>query len=664
LNFRNIVVSSLRECNGIDVRPLCLLPLLALILPLPATAKVAEHITLPADEPFGAWINGLPVALALTTATVDHVILNDRVARQVQLVAAQSDRIANLMIGGVVARPGRHGKALVALADRVVRQEIFWFPGASPVPAQGSIGPFALPAATVTVRWGHAATTPYTWPLVGGIDRAAYGIAALGERMFVFGVDVRMRRPLPVVSASTGADLVDVLGGRLVGPAWQEQIMLGIRRPVRRLQLNRPLVIGPLSFDAVAVRVGGSRDGTIWLSPDQQPLLDADADPAETLVRGRTAARRGVARMIVLSRNHLETGGCAALTVAKREHRFILHCAATGPLVPAVAGETTMAVPLLPPAVPIDRTVSVPVMSADGWLTLAADAPLAARIFDQPVDLLPDSGLPPAVFLNMATVARLPIDQADVSGEIRRGEAAVPMMAVTGIGTHVAGVTRPQMLAWTPGPGATGDKLFDGIIDITALPHRRVRVRLPSAAVSSVPLVLALTRPPLFKAAGGAVRLPGVGRFVLHSRLREDLPLPVATPALAASLAARLGGRLDALAEQAVLAFGIRTWLRTLRLAQPLVIGPLRFEAVAVETDSMGMIPKPPRGAQVRRPDRGLELSRRQLAEQGCTSLAIDREAWQWRIDCAGPPALPAAAAAIGAGPVLSPGAARFRPPR
>jgi hypothetical protein len=344
---------------------------------------------------------------------------------------------------------------------------------------------------------------------------------------------------------------------------------------------------------------------------------------------------------MVLSRNHLEAAGCTALTVAKRQHRFILHCAAAGAPAPAVAEATTMAVPLLPPAVPMDRTVPVPVMSDDGWLNIAADAPLAARIFEQQAALLPDSGLPPAVFLNEATVARLPIEQADVAGEIRRGAAAVPMMAVTGIGTHVAGRTRPQMLVWTPGPGATGDRLFDGVIDIMALPHRRVRVRLPYAAPSPVPLVLALTRPGRFRAAGGDVRLPGLGRFVLHGRLREDLPLPVATPALAASLTARLGGQFAGLATPAVGAFGIRTWLRTLRLAQPLVIGPLRFDAVAVETDAMGLVPKPPSGAPVQRPDRSLELSRRQLAEQGCTSLAIDREAWQWRIDCAGVPAPP-----------------------
>lgn len=568
-------------------------------------------------------------------------------------MGAPPDRIANLMIGGKVARVGRHGKGLVTFADPVLRQELYWFPGASPLPADGSIGPFALPAATVTLRWGSAPTSAYAWPLAGGIDRASYGIAKVGNRAFVFGADMRMRRPLPVVSASTGADLVDVLGGRLVGPAWQEEIMFGISRPVRRLELARPLVIGPMSFPAVAVRVGGVSDGTEWLRPRQKPLPDAEADPAELLVRGRTLVNRGVARMIVLSRNHLEAQGCIGMTVAKRAQRFVLHCAAAAPALPAerppAAAAITEPVPLLPPAVPAQRTSPLPVLAADGWLEIAADAPLASRILEAPVSLLPDSGLPPAVFLNEATVARLPISQASFAGALQRGDNAVPLLGMTGIGVHVAGRAAPMMLAWATGPAATGDDLFDGIVDITALPYPRVRVKLPGRAAapaqltqpSPPPLTLPLIRPAGMAAAGGEVRLPGVRRFLLHGRLREDLPLPVATPPLARALEKGFGGQWDGAATPVQTAFGIRTWLRAMRLARPLELGPLRFEVVAVETDAAGQLADRPRGRRGPSPRPALELSRRQLAEQRCTGLAIDREARLWQLACAGPASQP-----------------------
>lgn len=629
------------------MRRLALL-IMPIILFLGATsARGNEELVFSADEPFGVWINGRPVALAITTATIDHIILNDPVVQDLGLVRAPPDRIANLMIGGKIARVGRHGKGLVAFPDPLLRQELYWFPGASPLPADGSIGPFALPASRVTVRWGRSETAAYSWPLTGSIDQAPYGVGRVGDRTFVLGADVRMRRPLPVVSASTGADLVDVLGGRLVGPSWQEEIMFGVHRPVRRLQLDRPLVIGPMSFNTVAVRVGGTPDGTQWLAPKQQPLPDADADPAEMLVRGRTLVRRGVARMIVLSRNHLEAQGCIGLTVAKRERQFILHCTASGPALlpePAIgpaAAAATEAVPLLPPALPANRAVPVPIMTDDGWLEIAADAPLAARILDVPVNLLPDSGLPPGIYLNEPTVARLPITQASFAGEMRRGDSAVPLMGMTGIGVHIAGRSASLMLAWAPGSAATGDDLFDGIVDIAALPHRRVRVKLPGAQIEPAPLTLPMTKSNRLEAAGGDVRLPGVRRFVLHSRLREDLPLPVATPLLASELVARFGGRWEGPAQTARTSLGIRTWLRPMRLTQPLVIGSLRIEAVAVETDAAGLMPAGPRGGGGRPPRPALELSRRQLAEQGCTRLAIDREARLWQIACTGPPLPP-----------------------
>jgi hypothetical protein len=609
----------------------------------PLRAQPADTLRLSADEPIGAWINGVPVALALTTATVDHVTLNDPLVRQLGLRPAPPDRIANLVIGGAVARIGRHGAALVSLAERTQRQEMFWFPEASPLPVDGSIGPFALPAATVSVRWGQGETSGFAWPLVGGIDRAAYGVSAVAGRAFLLGADVRMRRPLPLVTASTGADLVDALGGRLVGAPWQEEIMLGVRRPVRRLELDRPLVIGPLSFTALAVRVGGPRDGTMWLSPGQKPLPEAGADPAEILVRGRTLVRRGVARVIILSRNHLEAAGCTGLTVAKRDQRFILHCPAAGTRPPQGPGDiVTAAVPLLPPVQPLDRAETPLTVAADGWLNITADAPLAARILDQPLQLLPESGVTAGAYLNDAAVARLPIEQADWAGDFRRGAASVPMMGVFGAGVHVAGRSAPQMVAWVPGEAIVDRDLADGFIILSALPHRRVRVRLPVAGHAAMPLQLPLTRSRGFEAAGGDARLPDVRRFVLSSRLREDLPLPVASAGMAAELMAKRGGRFDTLPAPATLTFGLRTWQRTLRLARPLLIGPLRFDAVAVETDALGVIPPPPRGSGVVRRERILELSRRQLIEQRCSALAIDREQQTWQLDCAG---LPAAAA-------------------
>jgi len=291
-----------------------------------AGAAAPNAVVLAADQPVSARINGRDVQLSLSTGTVDHVTLNGDVAQRLRLSASRVDSIGDLRIGGVVALRGRHNNGFLRVKGRAQHQQLYWFPAASPLPRDGTIGPFAFPHRLVSVVWQSGIAPRHVWPLVGDIDRAAYGLVEIDGRWLTMGVDLLSRRSLPLVTASTGADLAETLGGQLVGEAWQEEIILGIRRPVRRLQLDRPLIIGPLRFDAVAVRVGGPRDGTLWLLPGQKPLPDAQDDPDEIVVRGRTAVRRGVARTLMLSRAQLAEQGCTSLTVAKRERLFILAC--------------------------------------------------------------------------------------------------------------------------------------------------------------------------------------------------------------------------------------------------------------------------------------------------------------------------------------------------
>lgn len=307
----------------------------SLALGTASAARPPQAVTLAADAPVAAQINGKAVQLTVSTGTVDHVTLNDEAAQRVRLRATRVDNLGDLRIGGVVALRGRHNNGFLRVEGRAQHQQIYWFPAASPLPRDGTIGPFAFPHRYVSVVWAAGSAPRHAWPLVGGIDRAAYGVATFEGRWLTMGVDVLIRRRLPLVTASTGADLVETLGGELVGEPWQEEIMLGVRRPVRRLQLQRPLVLGPLRFDAMAVRVGGPRDGTVWLQPGQRPLPDAAADPNEMVVRGRTAVQRASARSLMLSRTQLEEQGCISLTVAKHEEKFILEC--SGPGVDAAA---------------------------------------------------------------------------------------------------------------------------------------------------------------------------------------------------------------------------------------------------------------------------------------------------------------------------------------
>ncbi len=646
---------SLQKCNVFSVQVvLRILIMLCALLAVPARTQAPDEIVVTADEPFGVWLNGHYVSLAISTATVDHIALNDPVVQRLGVLAAPRDNVGNLMIGGVVALVGRHGAGTVAIADRWVRQQLFWFPTLSPLPEEGTIGPFAIPYQTVA--WGGGggggagAALAYAWPLIGGINQAAYGWASVADRKFALGADVRMRRPLPLVTASTGADLADVLGGRLVGAPWQEEILLGVRRPVRRLQLDRPLEIGPLKFDAVAVRVGGAREGSMRLARGQQPLRAAEDDPAEMQVRGRTAVRRGVARVVVLSRNHLEAGGCISLTVAKRDRAFILNCGDA----PAQANRAdTGLVPLLPalpaPASPREPAVQI----ADGWAELPVDAPVLARIAGNRVSLGLSSGSLAAVLLNERVATRLAGNLAGVAGRfLYFGTDVAPFVGgITGV--RVANRTGVVLVGWVPGEHVLE---ADGSIDLLALPFDRVRVHLQ--ALPGTPLSLPLVRGDQWAAAAGRVNLPGVGRFELAAEVREHSELPLVTAPLAADLARQYGGQLQGEGWTERLDYGLTRRVRRLVLARPLVIGPLRFAALAVEVSPRRSRATRLERGQIALPDadadpaeivvrgrtagggdtsRALYLSRTQLDAQRCATLAIDKPGKRWELTCAGP---------------------------
>lgn len=302
----------------------------ALLLPaaiLLGAAAPPAAITLPADAPIAASINGAPVQLSLATGAVDRITLNGETVAQLGLRPAGLMGKANVRIGRAKVLAGRNTPAKVELAGARFNQRVFWFEGTGPIAQQGSIGPMALPHSRVTVELKPGGGGgDWALPLFGDINSGSYGGVSGKGYGFGLSVDVRGRLRLPLASAAVGADLAAALGGRLEGEAWEEEIFLGVRRPVRRLVLDRPLELGPFRFDAVAVRVNDRRDATAQLANGQAAPPDADDDPAEIVVTADTGKQRRVVRVLTLSRAQLEATGCAALVVDKAARRLIVRC--------------------------------------------------------------------------------------------------------------------------------------------------------------------------------------------------------------------------------------------------------------------------------------------------------------------------------------------------
>ena len=133
--------------------------------------------------------------------------------------------------------------------------------------------------------------------------------------------DVETAEAYPVATAAAGAAIAAAYGGQLSGPSWDVEILLGIKRPVRLMTLARPLVVGPLSFTRIAVRV---RD-RIDKSGSGSRIADADdvQDASEIVVEGN---RKGPRPIYGLTIPRGQLRGCSRLTYDKKAKVIELVC--------------------------------------------------------------------------------------------------------------------------------------------------------------------------------------------------------------------------------------------------------------------------------------------------------------------------------------------------
>ncbi|OYQ34696.1 hypothetical protein CHU93_02280 [Sandarakinorhabdus cyanobacteriorum] len=662
------------------------------LVPIPADASQAPPLVLDADAPVPVWVNGLQVQLAVSTGTVDHITLNDSAVGRIGLSAAPADNTADLVIGGRIVLNGRHGKGWLGTdwqngAGTLVRREYYWFPGEQRLPLAGTIGPFALPYWRVRVDWPVAATglagDVVDLPLIGGIDNAAYGVSKVGRQFLAVGVDVRMRRPLPLVTAATGADLAAEFGGRLVGAAWREEILLGISRPVRRLQLDRPLMIGPIRIDAVAVRQGGPRDATMTLAPGQLTPLDAEEDPEIMQVRGRILKQRRVARYIMLTRTQLEAAGCTSLLVDKAELRWRLACASPDRAV-APAGPTQL-VPVAAGGPLID-----PVLPQLPEVQLAIDQPVPVRINGRPLNLVPGEAGREGLMLNgrvgrnlvatrLAEVRSEFQARGQLSDALRRvdaaqlferiGALALPDQTRDSIGLSVSSVAPRTLLysldvqlaglgqqtlavaTWLETPMRTGDNLdkslpHDGRIALAMLPEARLRLALgpAPAAGGGTDLVLPIADRSHDQSVMGVTTVPGIDVLFVGVELGEPVTAPLASMALGQDLVRLHGGRWAEPRQSWRNADRRLRRARLLTLATPLVVGPLRLSELWVEQEPLleqmagqrhwSRLAPWPDMKGIAGLERELRLPVPVLQAAGCHALVMDKPGRAWTKRC------------------------------
>jgi hypothetical protein len=159
--------------------------------------------------------------------------------------------------------------------------------------------------------------------LSGSVDSLGYTMIQSPDYRFgmTFGVENPSR--YPVASAAAGAQIAQALGGVASTESWEEEVLLGIRRPVRRVDLATPLVIGPWRFSTIAVRVRDARDGMGAGGAIPQAMSDDD-DPAEITVTANAA--KGPRPIHTLSIGAAALAQCSRIEYAKADRQIRLDC--------------------------------------------------------------------------------------------------------------------------------------------------------------------------------------------------------------------------------------------------------------------------------------------------------------------------------------------------
>ncbi|MFA5970421.1 MAG: hypothetical protein WC816_14400 [Sphingomonas sp.] len=195
------------------------------------------------------------------------------------------------------------------------KRRAVWFERPYTRGADASIGPGGVPADVVRFQLRAAGPGERTisLPLVQKFFFPAYAGVKLGNRTLAVLFDPTHDRSL--ATAGAGQALAAVLGGQLVGETGHAEVAFGIERPIRTLRLGRPLAIGPLSFDSVAVRISdnGSTAG----------IADADADPDEITVTAKHANRRR--DVLIVGADQLRR--CSSIVFDKPAKQIRLTCA-------------------------------------------------------------------------------------------------------------------------------------------------------------------------------------------------------------------------------------------------------------------------------------------------------------------------------------------------
>ena len=291
-------------------------------LELPATAPLIE-----------VDIAGQRVRLTVDLGGDDIVQINPESPLRTALAAATrpdgqpADRGRYRVAVGQTTQSIPFTREAMVIAGRPVRARVLQpaaAPPGQPAGSDGVIGLPLLPHDRVSLRLRPATSADRSQTVPARIGRSdAWGFDWELGKGGELDVEIHPLRTTSVISAAAASALAEAGDGRLVGPVQRVVISFGVVRPVRRLDLARPVAIANLAIGGGVVRLYDWA-GRTTLPPDAQ----AETELAVVGKRGR----QGAWRNIKLGRDVL--AACASISWQREAQRpeqgsFTLLCPAS-----------------------------------------------------------------------------------------------------------------------------------------------------------------------------------------------------------------------------------------------------------------------------------------------------------------------------------------------
>ncbi len=221
-------------------------------------------------------------------------------------------RIGPIQIEGSIAPVG------VVIAGRYVPGNVRWSDRTAVADADCIVGPGGLPQSSVRFVLGppRADATDVVLPF----HRPSYGRTYARWRVGRYDLAVRfeLEHRRTVLTASSTIAVAPILLGSVTGDTLDDEISWTVKRPVRRLTLGRPFVIGNVTIREPYARVSdyGRAANVRTINPDE---IGAD----DILVSAKRS-KPGRSRLVRVG--HDDLARCVAITIDRRHRQMTLTC--------------------------------------------------------------------------------------------------------------------------------------------------------------------------------------------------------------------------------------------------------------------------------------------------------------------------------------------------